>query len=99
MKFAIPALFGILIFAVVPASASAQETGDYHPFLSSKFQFGVGVFAPKKSFEIQVDGSNPEEIIDFEESLGVDDSESTPSADFRCQTSVAGTCIPGLLNG
>ena len=83
MKSLIPTLFGILVIAVVPASASAQETGDYHPFLSSKFQIGVGVFAPKKSFEIQVDGSNPEEIIDFEDSLKVDDSESTPSADFR----------------
>jgi len=83
MKSVIPALFGILIFAVVPASASAQETGDYHPFLSSKFEIGVGVFVPKKSFEIRVDGSHPEGIIDFEESLKVDNSESTPSVDFH----------------
>ena len=50
MKSVIPALFGILFFAVVPASASAQETGDYHPFLSDKFHIGVGIFAPQKSF-------------------------------------------------
>ena len=83
MKSVIPALFGILIFVVVPASASAQETGDYHPFLSDKFHIGVGIFAPQKSFGIQVDGTVPEESVDFEESLKVDNSESTPVMDFR----------------
>ena len=83
MKSVLVSLLGILIIALIPAAASAQETGDYHPFLSDKFHIGVGVFAPQKSFGIEVDGTVPEESIDFEESLRVDNSESTPSIDFR----------------
>lgn len=83
MKTTVHALLGLLIIAVMPTTASAQSDGDYHPFLSNKFQIGIGVFAPKKSFQIQVDGEDPGGNVDFEESLRVDDSESTPSLDFR----------------
>ena len=62
-------LLSILTLALTPLIASAQDTGDYHPFLSDKFHIGIGIFAPKKSFGIEVDGTVPEESIDFEESL------------------------------
>lgn len=76
-------LFGVLMFIAMPSAISAQEAGGYHPFLSDKFNIGIGVFSPQKSFEIRVDGSIPGEEVDFGESLSVDESEVTPSAELR----------------
>ena len=83
MKLVIAPLFSILIGAALTTTVSAQESGDYHPFLSDKFNIGVGIFSPKKSLEIQVDGSDPGDNVNFEESLRLDNSESTPSMNFR----------------
>ena len=83
MRSSLLTLLGILTIALIPATVSAQDAGDYHPFLSNKFQIGVGVFSPQKSFEIRVDGTVPEESIDIDESVRADNSETTPSIDFR----------------
>jgi len=66
--------------------AAAQESGDasaHHPFLSDRFNFGIGVFYPQKSFEIRVDGTTSRGSIDLDESFRFDDSETTGSFDFR----------------
>jgi len=52
-----------LLFAgsFAPGTAVAQTADDYHPFLSDRFNIGIGIFYPNKSFKIRVDGSAPEE--------------------------------------
>jgi hypothetical protein len=74
-----------LIIFLISRSVLAQnsEPTGYHPFLSDRFILGIGGFWPDKSFEIRVDGSDPGEDIDFEKELGHDESDSTPSIDFR----------------
>jgi hypothetical protein len=61
----------------------ADDTDAYHPFLTDNFKLGLGGFWPKKSFTARADGSDPGEEIDFDESLVVDESESTTSFNFR----------------
>jgi hypothetical protein len=65
------------------SSVAAQEAGDYHPILTSKFTLGAGVYFPEKNFNIQVDGSVPEEEIDFDQALKYDTSDATGSLTFR----------------
>jgi hypothetical protein len=61
----------------------AQSPDDYHPFLSDRFNLGVGLFYPAKSFKIRVDGTVPGDEIDFEEGLRVGESQTTGSMNFR----------------
>lgn len=61
----------------------AQDGQDYHPYLSDKFNLSLGVFYPEKSLKLRVDGTAPEEEIDFEEVLKLDDKETTASLNFR----------------
>ncbi len=83
MKIVKQTITGLLFAAVLSTTAAAQDVGDYHPFLTSKFHLGIGAFSPKKSFKIRVDGTIPGDNVDFEEAARVDGSETTPSADFR----------------
>ena len=62
---------------------AAQTAEDYHPFLTDKFNIQLGVFWPDKNYTIQVDGSNPDEEIDFDEEFGLSDFEATFSANIR----------------
>jgi len=73
----------MLAIVLVPEPASAQTADDYHPFLSDRFNIGVGIFYPTKSFKIRVDGSDPEEEIDFDEALRFDEQGPTGSLTFR----------------
>ena len=73
----------ILCVCFCPAASFAQTTDDFHPFLSDRFNITAGVFFPHKSFKIRVDGRDPEEEIDFEEALGLDDDEVVGSLTFR----------------
>ena len=57
----------------------AQAVEDYHPFLTDKFNIGVGLFWPKRSVNVGVDGTLPEKEFDFDETLGFDDYETSPS--------------------
>jgi hypothetical protein len=85
MKISKFKLFIWLIIFLISRSVLAQnsEPTGYHPFLSDRFNLGIGGFWPDKSFEIRVDGSDPGEDIDFEKELRHDESESTPSINFR----------------
>jgi hypothetical protein len=67
----------------VPGTASAQTANDYHPFLSDRFNIGLGIYYPKKRFKVRVDGSAPEEEIDFDEALKLGDQDATGSLSFR----------------
>ena len=79
--------FKIVISAVFLTSlsvgvASAQESdgsGKYHPFLSTKFQMGLGVYAPTKKHSIGAASSDD----DIEESLDSSENQTTGLLNFR----------------
>jgi hypothetical protein len=73
-------LLPALIFST---TAIAQDSSEYHPWLSDRFHIALGAFARDQNFSIRADGSNPEEEIDFDETLGVDDSDTSGSLTFR----------------
>jgi hypothetical protein len=75
----------VLIALVQPGTALAQETPGVHPWLSDRFQLAVGAFARDQNFAIRADGSDAEEEIDFDETLGVDDEDVSGSLTFRWQ--------------
>jgi len=71
------------LFAAATNTAFAQDEDSYHPFLTDQFNIGLGGFWPKKGFEIQVDGTTPGDLIDFDETARFNDSEATGSLTFR----------------
>jgi hypothetical protein len=79
------ALIGILLMASIlaPTLVAAQEPDQSHPFLSNRFLLSAGAFAKQQGFKIGADGSFPEEEIDFDETLGVDDDGVSGSLTFR----------------
>lgn len=80
-KFSIATILLIVVFYV--SSVSAQQTEDYHPFLTNKFSLGVGAYFPDKDFNIRVDGSVSDQEIDFDEALKHDTSNTTSAINFR----------------
>jgi hypothetical protein len=80
-------LFSLSVISFIASlfsnSVAAQTAEEYHPILTDEFHLGVGLFFPKKSITLQVDGSSPEDEIDFDEALGVDDHDLTGLIDFR----------------
>jgi len=66
--------------AALPALAQSPDVPD-HPALRDKFYLGAGVFLPKTSTSAQLNsstlgiGTN----IDFERTLGFEDSKSVPA--------------------
>jgi hypothetical protein len=80
-------LFSLSVFSFIATLFSnpvaAQTAEEYHPILTDEFHLGVGLFFPKKSITLRVDGSSPEDEIDFDEALGVDDHDLTGLIDFR----------------
>jgi hypothetical protein len=86
MKIRIIDPWTCLMIVILSGTVMAQEadnTNAYHPFLTDKFKLGLGGFWPKKSSTLQADGSAPGEQINFDESLAVEESESTTSFNFR----------------
>jgi hypothetical protein len=74
----------LLMFLISGAvSAQGSDNSGVHPLMSSKFNLGIGVYSPRKQFDLQVDGNTPGDKVDFDEVLDLDDSESTLSVDFR----------------
>lgn len=73
----------ILALASFTSTAWAQDSAGQHPFLVDKFNLGLGLYWPKQSITIRVDGSSPEEEIDFDEALNLEDYKTTPSLNFR----------------
>ena len=76
--------FALLLASIlIPIRATAQESDQTHPFLSDRFQLAVGAFSRKQGFKIGADGWLPEEELDFDETLGVDDDDVSGSLTFR----------------
>jgi hypothetical protein len=74
----------LAIFLVSLASpVAAQTADDYHPFLSDKFNLGIGLYWPKIDLTLQVDGLAPEDDIDFDEILNLSEYTSSPAINFR----------------
>jgi len=71
---------GLVFFA---NQSEAQETDSAHPYLSDRFILAVGAFARQQDFKIGANGSHPEEEIDFDQTLGVDDDDVSGSLTFR----------------
>jgi hypothetical protein len=72
-----------LFCALLSGTVAAQTAEDYHPFLTDKFNIHLGIFWPDKEYTVQVDGSAPDEEIDFDEQFGINDFEATASLNFR----------------
>jgi len=83
MKITLKLLVISFISTCFSSPVAAQPVGDYHPFLSNKFNLGIGVYFPDKDFTIRVDGSVPDKEIDFDEALKLDKSDTTGSLNFR----------------
>lgn len=76
-------LLAVIAAMLFPTGIHAQDTDEYHPWLSDRFNVALGAFARQQGFKIRADGSDPEEEIDFDESLGVDDDDVSASLTFR----------------
>jgi len=70
-----------LLLASSPVLAQTNET--FHPLLSSTFNLGIGVFSPSINFKVRVDGSAPNQGIDFDRALKLNNNQATFSANFR----------------
>ena len=73
----------LLSALLTPALVIAQESDQTHPYLSDRFQLAIGVFAKQQGFKNAADGTVPEEEIDFDKTLGVDDDDTSAALTFR----------------
>lgn len=83
MKTLIRSMIFPVLLLLLAGPAAAQTADDYHPFLSDKFNLGLGAFWPKINLDLRVDGTAPEEEIDFDEALNLSDYNTTPWISFR----------------
>ena len=83
MKYLTQLMVIVILTLMVAAPLRAQSAEDYHPYLSDKFHLGIGFYFPDKGFKVRVDGSAPEEEIDFEQEFRLDENETTGLAEFR----------------
>ncbi len=72
-------LYALVFLLIITHSSTlfSQETEKKHPILIDKYQFGIGMFYPSKSIEIGVDGSVPNEDIEFGKDFGFNNTELT----------------------
>ncbi len=61
----------------VPVLSSAQSSGDQHPLLSSRFQVSAGAIFFNSDYKLSANGNKPGTEIDFDQALGVDDSDAS----------------------
>jgi hypothetical protein len=71
-----------LVFFVMPLGLQAQS-GEDHPLLVDKYLLTAGMFFPDKDLEVKINGTNPGDLIDFDERFKTGSSESTGSFNFR----------------
>ncbi len=72
-----------LLLLSISIPVLAQASDDYHPLLTKKFHLAVGVYWPAIDYTLRVDGTVPEEEIDFDQALNIDDYQATAAIDFR----------------
>jgi len=83
MKALIRVTISAIFLVSLASPVAAQTADDYHPFLSDKFNLGIGLFWPKIDLDLQVDGTAPEDEIDFDEALNLSDYSTSPAVNFR----------------
>lgn len=71
-----------LLLALTPVAVQAQSQAG-HPMLADKYLLAAGMFFPDKNLELQVNGTSPGELIDFDERFKTDASESTGAFTFH----------------
>ena len=69
--------FILILFLTSSSGLFSQETTEKHAILTDKFQFGIGFFYPSKSIDIGVDGSDPNDDIEFGKAFDFDNSQIT----------------------
>lgn len=77
--------FRILLVILVAALAHGQVHSQEgrHPLLDSKWTVTAGAFFPTQSFDLKANGTLPGDEVDFDERVGVEDSETTPTLTAR----------------
>jgi hypothetical protein len=63
--------------------ASAQSENGSHPWFTSKFQLNGGAYFTNQGYEIGAGVSLPDDDIDFDGELGVEDSQTSFAGGFR----------------
>ncbi len=63
-------------------SLFSQNNDDKHPILKDKFTGNIGVYVPSKKVSFGLDGSSPNDIINFSDSFNLNDNEVTPFFNF-----------------
>lgn len=83
MKSFICNWLALLMLCLVPAAGLAQEPAERHPRLDADWSLSLGAFFPDSDFELSASGNLPGVDLDFDQSAGVDDSETTPIFSLR----------------
>ena len=83
MKTIIRIVIAVTLLGSFSSTVTAQNDDDFHPFLSDRFNIDVGFFWPNINYGLRVDGSHPDEEIDFDQALNLDDYQTVASVNFR----------------
>jgi len=73
----------LLTVTINSPDLAAQEQDLSHPYLNDRFQLSAGAFLKQQDFKIGANGQFPEDEIDFDKTLGVDDDGVSGSLTFR----------------
>jgi hypothetical protein len=80
MRHTVHTLLGIAVIAAATAAGAAEGDIPNHPALYANWYFGAGVFIPKTTTQASLTSSTlgVGAVIDFEDTLGMDDEKSVP---------------------
>jgi hypothetical protein len=80
MRYTVHTLLGAAFIAAATAANAAEGDIPDHPALSAKWYFGAGLFIPKTTTEASLTSATlgAGAIIDFEDTLGMDDEKEVP---------------------
>ena len=73
----------LLVGMLAPGIALAEEAFDTHPWFDANFLVNGGAFFSSQDYKLSAGGSLPGEDIDFDEVLGVDNSQTSFSGSVR----------------
>ncbi|UCE93479.1 MAG: hypothetical protein JSV73_11880 [Flavobacteriaceae bacterium] len=74
-------IFILFIFGMNAEIFSQEEAKN--PILTDKFYIEAGAFFPSKNIKLGADASSPDDEIDFNETLGLNDNETTYFVNFE----------------